>query len=144
MGQSHHKKMVMESRLAIVAQVQNAVGEALAECGHDDDACFGVRLALDEALANAIYHGNGGDPAKHVTVVYQITPEKVELTICDEGRGFQPSSVPDPTLPQNLRKPNGRGIMLMKAYMSSVQYNTDGNCVTLVMGPDRLVAGGSL
>lgn len=138
MGQTQHKRMVLESRLAIVAEVQETVGEALMACGHSDDACFAVRLALDEALANAIRHGNGGDPAKHVVVSYQITADRVEISICDEGGGFVPATVPDPTLPQNLCKPNGRGIMLMRAYMSSVQYNDDGNCVKLVMGPDRL------
>ena len=140
MGQTRYKKMVLESRLAVVAQVQDTVGEALVECGHGDDARFAVRLALDEALANAIHHGNGDDPAKRVTVAFKITPEQVEISICDEGGGFRPGTVPDPTLPDNLCKPNGRGIMLMRAYMSSVSYNDDGNCVKLVIGPDRLMS----
>ena len=91
---------------------------------------------MDEALANAIHHGNGNDPTKEVTVEYTVTADNVRIQVCDEGNGFNPTDVPDPTLPENLCKPNGRGIMLMRAYMKDIHYNDRGNCVTLVMDTD--------
>jgi serine/threonine-protein kinase RsbW len=90
-----------------------------------------VRLALEEALVNAIKHGNGLDPNKQVHVVCQISAEKVRIVIEDEGIGFRPDDVPDPTEDENLEKPCGRGIMLMRAFLSTVEYNERGNRVVL-------------
>lgn len=92
---------------------------------------FGIRLALEEALVNAIKHGNGMDPDKQVRVSCVIRPDLVRIEIEDEGEGFVPEDVPDPTEDENLEKPCGRGIMLMRAFLSAVEYNESGNCVIL-------------
>lgn len=111
--------------------VEKVVSEAH-EQGYTDTACFAIRLALDEALANAIRHGNGGDPTKSVAVEYTIDNDAFTITICDQGPGFHPDDVPDPTLDENLERPCGRGVMLMRAYMSDISYNASGNCVTMI------------
>src|SRR5579863_9937159 len=103
----------------------------LRPCGFADKELFGIRLALEEALVNAIKHGNGQDPAKTVRVRYQITLQHFMIEVQDEGRGFDPEGVPDPLAPENLERPGGRGVFLMRHYMSWVQYNEAGNCVTL-------------
>jgi len=92
---------------------------------------FGVHLALEEALVNAIIHGNGLDAEKYVQVKCQIGPERFSVEIRDQGAGFSSESVPDPTDCENLERPCGRGIMLMRSFMTLVQYNESGNCVLM-------------
>jgi serine/threonine-protein kinase RsbW len=92
---------------------------------------FGVHLAMEEALVNAIKHGNRFDDAKRVQVVCKLSPERIYLQVRDEGPGFRPDDVPDCTRDENLEKASGRGIMLMKGFMSRVDYNAAGNCVTM-------------
>jgi serine/threonine-protein kinase RsbW len=92
---------------------------------------FGVRLALEEALVNAIKHGNRMDAEKSVRIACKISSEKVHIEIEDEGSGFDWNHLPDPTDLENLEKPCGRGVMLMRAFLNVVEYNELGNCVTL-------------
>jgi serine/threonine-protein kinase RsbW len=96
-----------------------------------EDALFGIKLALEEALVNAIRHGNSNDPTKQITLKYYVDAAKLIVAIRDEGGGFKPAELPDPTLDENLEKPHGRGVMLMRAYMTEVRYNQRGNEVWL-------------
>ena len=91
-----------------------------------------MQLALEEGLANAIKHGNQLDTSKKVTVECYLNEDVVRIVIQDEGEGFDPNDVPDPTLPENLDKPSGRGVMLMKAFMDDVIYNDVGNQLTFI------------
>lgn len=100
--------------------------------GYDDDATFAIKLALEEAMTNAVKHGNRNDPSKCVIVRYAVDDRRVVICIRDQGSGFMPSAVPDPTQPDRLMLPSGRGIMLMKAYMDEVEYRHDGTEVYLV------------
>ena len=92
---------------------------------------FGIELTLEESLSNAIRHGNKYDESKIVLVECKASAERFWLRITDEGSGFQPEKVPDCTADENLECPGGRGLALMKAYMTSVEYNDRGNCVTM-------------
>ena len=92
---------------------------------------FAVRLALEEALVNAVKHGNRGDPAKEARLRFHANAEFVLMEVEDEGAGFDPSAVPDPLAPENLERPSGRGLFLIRKYMTWVEYNERGNCVTL-------------
>jgi serine/threonine-protein kinase RsbW len=92
---------------------------------------FGIRLALEEAVVNAIKHGNRLDASKQVHVLCKSTSEKVWIKIADEGPGFDPQAVPDCTDAEHIECPNGRGIMLMRNFMSRVEYNERGNVVTM-------------
>lgn len=91
------------------------------------------RVGLTEALSNAMLYGNGNDPQKRVRVEVDIRVEEVAVRVTDQGIGFDPSTVPDPTLPDNITKTGGRGIFLMKALMDEVHFNDQGNSVTLVL-----------
>ena len=115
-----------------IDEAQSRLLEMLERCGYEHAACFAVRTAVEEALSNAIQHGNGNDPAKKVTIEFTADPELVVIDVEDEGRGFDPGSVPDPTRPENVDIPSGRGIMLMRVYMSSVEYAAAGNRVRMV------------
>jgi serine/threonine-protein kinase RsbW len=92
---------------------------------------FGVHLALEEALTNAIKHGNQFDAQKRIEIACRIAPDSLHLEIADEGRGFDPNRIPDPTESRHLETPCGRGIMLMRSFMSRVEFNEVGNRVIL-------------
>lgn len=124
--------MVIPSTLVAAREVEEALLEQVGRYDYDEAATFAVKLALEEALNNAIKHGNGFDAAKTVEVRAKIDGEKIEVTIIDQGTGFNPAGVPDPTADENLEKPCGRGIMLMRAYMDEVQFNETGNRVHMV------------
>jgi serine/threonine-protein kinase RsbW len=87
---------------------------------------FGIHLAAEEAVVNAIRHGNGFDHQKQVHIVCKLSPQRLWLEIADEGTGFDPDLVPDCTQQENLHRPSGRGVMLMRNYMSRVEYRLDG------------------
>jgi serine/threonine-protein kinase RsbW len=116
------------AELALVLDPITAVMERLGYPGRD---LFGVRLALEEALVNAVKHGNQGDPSKQVRVRYRVTAEEVLAEVEDEGPGFDPTAVVSPLSPEGLERPSGRGLLLMYHYLSSVSYNERGNIVTL-------------
>lgn len=100
---------------------------AMKERGFDQDDVFAVHLAMEEAFLNAVKHGNKMDPEKTVTINYCVDGEKVDIQMSDEGEGFNPKSVPDPRVGENLFRPEGRGLLLISAYMHVVEYNESGN-----------------
>ena len=100
--------------------------------GFSTEASFSIKLAMEEAVTNAIKHGNRFDKTKNVVIRWLCNHKSFTLSVRDEGHGFKPSDVPDPTAPENLSLPYGRGLMLMQAYMDHVEYNDLGNEVTLV------------
>ncbi len=122
----------ISSELSSARQVEQRLITELRRQNYPDDCLFAVRLALEEALSNAIKHGNRLDPDKTVTVRFAVEPEKVQLIITDQGQGFDPAAVPDPTTDDHLEDPSGRGITLMRAYMDEVIYNSCGNEVRMV------------
>jgi len=91
------------------------------------------RVGVTEALANAVLYGNQSDPGKTVRVEVALDPSRVVLRVVDQGEGFDPSSVPDPTLPDNLDRAGGRGLFLIRELMDEVEYNECGNAVRLVL-----------
>jgi serine/threonine-protein kinase RsbW len=110
-------------------RVQDDIEQLLLRCHCCERDVFSIKLALEEALVNAIKHGNQMDPAKKVHVNYLVTADRFEIRITDEGPGFDPADVPDPTDVENLERPCGRGLMLMRYYMTEVEYNACGNSV---------------
>lgn len=94
---------------------------------------FNVRVALCEALANAIQYGNRGDPSKAIDLRARWGPDAVEIHVTDEGAGFDPATVPDPTLPENITRPDGRGVFLIRRLMDDVRFNDKGNSVCMTL-----------
>ena len=112
-------------------QVVEFVADAMADQGYPKKDVFGMRLALEEAVINAIKHGNQGDPSKLVEVRYEVNAERALAEVQDQGEGFDPQQVPDPRTPENLEWAGGRGLLLMRSYLTWVRYNERGNGVTL-------------
>ena len=119
------------SDTAAARELLNQLLLKLEEFGWDEQETFGIHLALEEALVNAIKHGNRLDPNKEVEVDVRISSTRFKISIADEGDGFIPEDVPDPTAQENLESPSGRGIMLMRSFMSTVSFNDVGNRVDL-------------
>ena len=105
--------------------------DGLAALGWGQGDQFGVQMALEESISNAIRHGNKEDPSKSVTVECRLSASRFWARICDEGAGFNPADVPDCCAPDRLEVPGGRGLALIVAYMTRVEYNDRGNCLTL-------------
>jgi serine/threonine-protein kinase RsbW len=120
--------------------VQKRILDEVARHQYSDDAAFAISLSLEEAMINAIKHGNKEDPSKKVMVEAQVTPDQVEIVIEDEGPGFDRSSVPDPTSDENLERLHGRGILLMEAYMTKVEFSRGGRRVRMIRKNDAPVA----
>lgn len=134
LGQPFPKGVVIPSDPAEARRVQDEIEQLVRDTCHcSDKEVFSIRLALEEALVNAIKHGNQMDRGKKVGVSYRVLPERFDVLIIDEGPGFDPGDVPDPTTPENLERPCGRGVMLMRHYMTEVTYSERGNCVRMCM-----------
>jgi serine/threonine-protein kinase RsbW len=99
--------------------------------GYANKDIFAVRLAFNEAVINAFRHGNRSDPGKRIHVRYLVTAAEILLQVEDQGPGFDPNQVPDPLSEPFLDRPCGRGLFLMRSYMTWVSFNREGNRVTL-------------
>ena len=125
------------SDFAAGRDVQKQIMDRVERCGFGSQSTFAIKLALEEALINAIKHGNKLDPRKKVIVEAKVTPEQCEIQIEDQGPGFQRTCVPDPTADENLLKCSGRGILLMEAYMNKVEWSRRGRRVRMVKKNDE-------
>ena len=94
---------------------------------------FTLCVALSESLANAIICGNQEDPVKWVEVRAELRPETIVVQVTDEGEGFDPASVPDPTAPEDLEEPCGRGLFLIRNLVDEVRFNPKGNSICLTL-----------
>lgn len=120
------------SRPHQVTRVWEEVIDQMRRCGFPRNDVFGVQLALEEALTNAIKHGHQHDYSKEVRVEWAVDENRVWISIEDQGDGFSHCAVCDPTLPENVKQPGGRGLLFMRTYMCSLEYNQKGNRVTMV------------
>lgn len=144
MGFSAFKSLVVESSNSAVYRICQRLLQEAAGNNFDEDALFGIHLSLEEAFINAICHGNDKNSAKTVNVKYLITPDKFDIYITDQGKGFNYRTLPDPRTKENICKTGGRGVLLMRSYMNTVEYNDAGNCVHMIklvtreVGEDQL------
>jgi len=127
-----------------IQSIAGAVDYVMSRCVscqvHAKKLNLNFRVGLTEALSNAMMYGNGHDPSTHVVVELVMGQGRLQATVRDQGAGFDPSAVPDPTLPENISRPCGRGLFLMRELLDEVRYNDRGNEVTLVL---RLESGGA-
>jgi serine/threonine-protein kinase RsbW len=129
--QHYPAEVVITSDPSQARLVQDEIEHVLKDHHYGDHDVFSIKLAVEEALINAIKHGNQMDRAKKVHVAYRVLPERFDVQITDEGVGFNPDDVPDPTMAENLERPCGRGVMLMRHYMTRVEYLGRGNAVSM-------------
>ena len=116
-------ELVLPSRLEAINAAASAAADFVRRLGMSEDAAYGVDMAVREAVTNAVMHGNRRDESKAVEVSFRSTPGEIEITVRDQGPGFDPKTVPDPTDPQNLMKTNGRGLLFMRTFMDGLQWS---------------------
>jgi serine/threonine-protein kinase RsbW len=105
---------------------------ALDMAGFIDEEIRKMKIVLTELLVNAVVHGNRKDPTKKVVVGHLVDKNRAIVSVMDEGAGFEPSVIPDPTLPENLEKPCGRGLFIVRHYVESISFNETASRVTII------------
>ena len=125
-------RLVLPSHIEAVADAAAAAADFARHCGLADEAAFGIDMAVREAITNAIVHGNKEDDTKTVEVTFNCGSRVVEIEVADQGEGFNPANVPDPTTPENILKTSGRGNFLMRNFMDEVQWLPRSNGGTTV------------
>ena len=114
------------------AEVQRKIIDAAIANGFGESQLFGLRIALEEAIVNAIKHGNKLDRNKHVKINASISSKQAKIEVEDEGLGFDRSSVPDPLNEENIEKFTGRGILMIESYMTKVSWDRGGRRLKMV------------
>jgi serine/threonine-protein kinase RsbW len=126
------RQIEIASKLSNLRVIENAIDNITAETGISQDNYGKILIGTLEAVNNAIVHGNKSDENKSVVVVINLANKNLEIEISDEGEGFKPSDVPDPTSPENIEALNGRGIFLMSKLADDIKFNRKGNSVKLI------------
>ena len=127
----------LPSEVAAISPFVDRLMRLIRKCGCADEAESDVEIALREALANAIIHGNHENPGKHVHVRCRCEPREISIAVKDEGRGFDVDTIADPTAPENQGSIHGRGIYLMKALMDEVRFEDGGVVVRMRKGASQ-------
>jgi serine/threonine-protein kinase RsbW len=126
-----YKKIRIESTIESLRIVENAIDEVTSSIGISQDDYGKIMVSAMEAVNNAILHGNHSNPGKIVEIEICYTNNVLDIKVTDEGSGFRPEAVPDPTTPENIEALSGRGIYLMSHLADKIEYNPKGNSVTM-------------
>lgn len=125
------KEAEIASRCEEAHHLIDRILDELRQEGWSQEDIFAVHVGLEESLSNAIKHGNRGDPQKKVRVRWLVAENLIEISVEDEGEGFDPSKVSDPTLPENLDRPDGRGLRLTYGFMDEVAFRKGGREIVM-------------
>jgi serine/threonine-protein kinase RsbW len=126
-----YKKIRIESLVGNLRVVENAIDEVTIVLGISQDNYGKILVSAMEAVNNAILHGNKLNPEKIVDIEISYKSDQLNITVTDEGQGFRPETVPDPTIPENIEALNGRGVYLMAHLADKIEYSEKGNSVTM-------------
>lgn len=119
-----------------IALAEKLIDDACARHGVHESRYGNILIALTEAVNNAIHHGSALDPSKQVSVGYEVQNDRIIFMVQDQGAGFDFNHLPDPTDPQNIEKPHGRGVFLMRALADAVEFSDNGAKVIMAFGLD--------
>ena len=133
-------RLVLASRFENIEVAERALVDLCHRAGCAEDEEYWLVTALREAVANAVRHGNRRDPERLVRVAYLIDNSTVTIRVEDEGEGFDPTEIPDPTDPENLLRPSGRGIFYMRQFMNHVDFSPTAAGGTVVVMVKDLAA----
>lgn len=125
------KTKIIPTDYECAQEIEETILDDVSGAGFAEADMFAIRLATEEAFANAIKHGNERDENKKLAISWECSAGEVTIVVADEGNGFTPDDVPDPTEHENLERSFGRGIMLIRSYMDEVVYNEKGNKLTM-------------
>lgn len=126
------KKIRIESKLSNLRLVEKLIDEITNEIGISNNSYGKVLISVLEAVNNAMIHGNNSASDKYVDLSIEFKKERLKIIVKDEGPGFAPDKVPDPTVPENLEEVNGRGVYIMSRLADEIKYSKRGNAVTMI------------
>jgi len=127
------KQRTLESKPEVIHTIESVVDDIRADLDFKEDVYGNVMVAVTEAVNNSVVHGNGGDESKKVFVDFEMeNTYRLLVRVKDEGPGFDPSSLPDPTAPENLVNIGGRGVFLMQHLSDEMSFSKDGKQVEMV------------
>jgi serine/threonine-protein kinase RsbW len=125
-------KIRIESKLSNLRIIEKTVDDITREIGISYSSYGKVLISLLEAVNNAIIHGNKSLPEKSVDISISYNKKRLTIKVKDEGAGFSPDKIPDPTIPENIEEANGRGVFIMSKLTDEIKYSRKGNCVTMI------------
>lgn len=117
----------------LMPEVEQFVLDIAAEVGLNKDKYNNIALAVAEAISNSIKHGNKNDKSKKVSINIKVEDEKMIVSLKDEGTGFDPKTVPDPTQPENILKESGRGVHIMRSLLDDLKFNFTPNGTEIIL-----------
>lgn len=126
-------EVTLESRVKNVEVAEEISRRVSETAGFGEEAAFQIEMAVHETVINAIHHGNREDPGKNVHLKFQILEDGLEIRVQDEGKGFDPGSLPNPVAEENLLKVSGRGIFLVRRFMDEFRVKTSAGSGTEVI-----------
>jgi len=115
-------KVVIDSALEYLDLVQTVTDCITKFMSFDEDSAHRIGMSVRELVINAIQHGNKLDLTKRVDIRFEVAPDRLGISVTDQGKGFQADEVPDPLDPENLLKPGGRGIFYIRSFMDEVEF----------------------
>jgi serine/threonine-protein kinase RsbW len=127
-----YKRIKIESTTINIRIVEKAIDETTSEIGISQESYGKILVSTLEAVNNAILHGNGSNPEKIVDIEITFKSPELKIKVTDEGPGFSPEKVPDPTTPENIETLNGRGVYLMSRLADKIKFSKKGNSVTMI------------
>jgi serine/threonine-protein kinase RsbW len=125
------KKFKIGSKIDNLRIVENVIDNFTNEAGIGKDSYGKIMVATLEAVNNAVIHGNKSNINKYVEIEMLLKEQTLYVTVKDQGKGFAPENVPDPTLPENIELIDGRGIFLMSRLADNIEFNKKGNAVVM-------------
>ncbi|MBA4322208.1 MAG: ATP-binding protein [Odoribacter sp.] len=126
-----NRKLKIESKIDNLRIVEIAIDEITSEIGLNQDNYGKIIVSTMEAVNNAIIHGNKSDVSKQVEIEISYKRKILRISVSDEGKGFRPKEIPDPTKPENIESLSGRGVFLMSRLADKIEFNEQGNKVTM-------------
>lgn len=115
-------ELTLPSRIDAVNEAAAAVARILGQLDESEQLMFGIDMAIREAVTNAVVHGNKQDDSKQIRVAIKSSPQEIEISVHDEGAGFNPAEVADPTAAENIMKTSGRGIFFMRNFVDEIEW----------------------
>jgi serine/threonine-protein kinase RsbW len=128
---AENQKIRIESRAENMILVERMIEDVCDLFNISEDYYGNILVAITEAVNNAIYHGNMANPNKNIDIFFKSFPNHISFIVKDEGAGFNFNNLPDPTNPENIEKPNGRGVFLMRKLADKVSFEDNGSKVVL-------------
>jgi len=126
-----NKKFKIKSNISNLRVVEKAIDEISTEIGFNQDNYGKILVSTMEAVNNAIVHGNNKEESKSVEIEISFKKNILRISVSDEGMGFKPKEIPDPTKPENIENLSGRGVFLMSKLADKIEFNEKGNKVTM-------------